>query len=553
MSDEKGVWILKDLSRHPLRGSLKNDELNKKMFKWMGHMVVGAPFEGRISLDFTGPPGSVSGIYYSLVFQLRKWEYQVQKADEWIEVSPVHAQYYQLTQKQKEELEGKIKQGLVSVSQSVADMELLMHDRRRYHEFLHYMGYRTARELMKTNEKEEKGHNHEKEDMDEMCFPEEREGDEKTRGKLEKEREKRMDNHSLKAVFIDQVDMHTGEGISMRSIISRWPTLITDFVRMSDDDMDPDKVKDKLSVSKAEAVILITKNKLYQEWKSIFGPEIKNRYQRINELVKARESSLSQYKEWLKPFIARHKLIDEGLSRAGNRKGATTSFITSGGTATSSAEIVIYTWKDFIVPELYKGGSEDYAKLISEKKFEVNDDWTKKHLLFSKKYGLINEYPWITEEWVEEKKKEMKSDGWLTPHKPYYSFFIITLQKTGIRMPTGEEMEDGVFDVNMVMMSQNAAFCKMLELKARQQEMENHIDRLLGVYRTMQGKRPSHDEKKNTVSEVLDKFSIAFAFAKHGPYERDFNDRIAKIMLARCAQERFAPIVGFIKAKMGMK
>src|SRR3989338_3833620 len=121
---------------------------------------------------------------------------------------------------------------------------------------------------------------------------------------------------------------------------------------MADSDMDPDKVKDKLDVSKAEAVILITKNKLYQERKNIFGPEIKNRYVRINELVKAREESVKQYKEWLKPFIARHNLIEEGRARGGPRAATTTSFITSGGMATSSAEIVIYTWKDFIVPEL---------------------------------------------------------------------------------------------------------------------------------------------------------------------------------------------------------
>ncbi len=558
--DDDRKWILGDLSRHPLLGDLNNKELFKLSGPngdWLGHMIAAGPFEAHVALDFTGPPGSVSGIYYSLVFQLRKWEYYVQKRDEWIEVSPVHAQYYQLTQKQKEDLEGRIKPGLVPVSQSVADMELLMHDRRRYHEFLHYLGYRTPNELMKGHDgktdkkmeaREKEDHEHTDDEMDNICLAEDK--DDKER----KEREKRTDNHSLKAVFIDQVDMHTGEGISMRSIVSRWPTLITDFMRMSDKDLDPDKVKDNLQVSKAESVVLVTKNKLYQEWKTIFGPEIKNRYIRINELTDARKESVNQYKEWLKPFIARHKLIDEGLSRAGTRASTMASFVTSAGVATSSSKIVLYVWKDFIVPELYKGGTEDIAKARLYEDLIPDDDWTRKNLIFGTKFGLINKYPWITEEWVEKKRKEMENDRWFTHQKPYYSFFEIGLDRTNIRMPTGDEMEDGIFDVNMIFMSENSLFCKLLELKAEQEIMEQHINKLLGVHNPVRGKKPGYADKESTAKKALDRFSLAFTFAKQGgPYERDFNDRLAKIYFARVAGERYGPIVNFIKAKMGMK
>lgn len=557
--DDDKEWILGNLSRHPLRGDILNKSLNKMCGPkglWLGHVVAAGPFESHVRLDFTGPPGSVSGIYYSLVFQLGKWEYNVQKRDEWIEVSPVHAQYYQLTQKQKEDLEGKIKQGLVSVSQSIADMELLMHDRRRYHEFLHYLGYRTPNELKKDKSKklekrETEDHGHTDEEMDEICLKED--DDEKER----KEREKRTDNHSLKAVFIDQVDMHTGEGISMRSIVSRWPTLITDFMKMNDGDMDPDKVKNNLDVSKAEAVVLITKNKLYQEWKSIFGPEIKNRYITINDLARARKTSVDEYKEWLKPFIARHRLIKEGLASSGGRGSALTSSITSGGVATSSSKIVLYVWKDFLVPELYKGGSEDTGKLRMYKKLRPDDDWTMKHLIFNKRFGLINKYDWITKEWVEAKLKEMEDSRWFTFQKPYYSFFEITLEKTNIRMPTGDEMEDGVFDINMFCMSENALFCKLLELKAEQELMEQHVNNLLGVHKPVRGSVPKYakeSEKGNPVAKLFDKFSMPFEFAKnHGPYERDFADRLTKIYFARIAGERYGPIVNFIKLKMGMK
>src|SRR3989338_5931805 len=140
--EEKGKWLLKDLSRNKLRGDMPKDiaDLTIAGRPWLGHVVVAGPFEARQAIDFTGPPGSVAGIYYSLTFQLGKWEYQVHKADEWIEVSPVHAQYYQITQKQKEELEARIKQGLGSISQMIADWELVRHDERKYREFLNYFG-----------------------------------------------------------------------------------------------------------------------------------------------------------------------------------------------------------------------------------------------------------------------------------------------------------------------------------------------------------------------------------------------------------------------------
>ncbi len=533
-----GEWILDNLTRHPLKGD-PYGPIGGQMKKWLGHAVIAMPFEGHVALNYTGPIGSVMGIYYGLVFQLGKWEYNRFKADEWVEVSPVHAQYYQLTHKQKEDLEGKIKQGLVSVSQTVADMELLMHDKRRYLEYLHYMGYRTKRETGKKN-----GAN---DDLDELDLDD------------EKDLKKHADNHSLKAVFIDQVDMHTGEGISMRSIVARWPTLITDFMNMADDDLDIDKVSKKLDISRAEAVVLITKNKLYQEWKRIFGPEIKGRYRRIQDLLNMREESLKQYKEWLKPFIARHRMIKEGLSTPARGFKTITPF-ESGGVATSTSEIVLYAWKDFLVPEIFKGGSEETGKLLMQTgktKFDnripVDDAWTKRNLIFGDKFGLINKYDWITEEWVHDQKEWMFQNRWLTPHKPYYSFFVITTTRATTRMPTGEELDDGIFDINMIMMSQNACFVKLLELKAKQQEMEDYINKMLGLHKAMSGKRPGDEKsRKNQAANFLKYFNMGMMFSKGGPYERDFEDRITKIYLARCAQERYAPIVNFIKKKMGM-
>lgn len=556
-----GDFILGNLDSFPVTGQPKNPTLAKMSKRWMGHAVIGYPaIERHTNLDYTGPLGSVMGIYYSLVFWLGKQEYKVQKLDEWVEISPVHAQYYQLTHKQKEDLEGKIKQGLVSVSQSVADMELLMHDKRRYEEFLHYLGYQTYEKAAKDGNKRAKEEVEWNANLDkkDIFFEED-----------DKAVAKRADQHSLKAVFIDQVDIHTGEGISIRSIVSRWPTLITDFMNMSDDDLEIDKVMNKLKISRAESVVLVTKNKLYQEWKAIFGPEIKSRYIRIQELLQSRRASVNQYREWLKPYIARHRMIMEGMSSPPGRQFKQISPYESGGTATSSSSITLLVWKDFIAPEIFKGGSEEMGKMLLDKPYKygpeykkeefktndipVDDDWTMRTLIFNKKWGLVRDYPWITERWVKKMKEEMFRDKWLTPHKPYYTFFPIRLDRFTLRMPTGEEVDDGAFDITFLIMSQNAMFAKLLELKAKQEEMEKYVDNLLGIGKIVEGRRPAYaDEKESAVDKFLEAMSLSFEFAKGGPYERDFNDRITKGYLQRAAGERYGSIVGFLKKRMGV-
>ena len=65
--------------------------------KWtidnLGPIVMMGPLEAYTKLDYTCAPGGASGLYYSLCFQLGKWEMLVQKASESVEVSPMHAAY----------------------------------------------------------------------------------------------------------------------------------------------------------------------------------------------------------------------------------------------------------------------------------------------------------------------------------------------------------------------------------------------------------------------------------------------------------------------------
>jgi len=550
-----GKFLLGDFTRKPLTGEpARPDNKLEHPTKYLGHAVVAPPFEAHTVIDFTGPPGAVSGLYYGLSFQLLKWEYLLQKADEWLDVSPVHAQYYQLTHKQKEDLEGRIKQGLGSVGQAVADMELVMHDKRRYEEFLRYMGYRTPKESPGEHKEkdDEKRHIHDYGE-NELCF--EVDNDDKTR----KTREARADNHSLKAVFIDQVDTHTGDGISVRSIISRWPTLIIDFMKLNDDETDTDKIATRLDISKAEAVVLVTKNKLFAEWKRLFLGNLKDRYARIQQVKSAREKSVDEYREWLKPIIARHKLISESLGNEGGRRNARTSFINAGGNAVSSSTIELWVWKDFSSPEYFKSGSEDIAKLTDGKdpskwKLTPYDKWTKQNFIFHPKHGLVQDYKWITDEWCKDRLKEFYEQGWLTKHKMYYSYFIIQIRKTNIKMPTGEEAEDGDFDVNMIVLSQNAMFAKLLELKAKQQEFEKYINDLLGMPTRVKGKAADITQKNRLepAKKFFDWFALNFQLFKSGPYEKDFDERLTKYYFAPIAGERYGAIVGLIKKKIGM-
>ena len=555
-------YLLKDFSRSlETEGYIKDDDLRNWVFGNLGRVVAIAPQNQWTKIDFTTAPGRSSGIYYSLMFQLRKWEYFVHRVDEWLEVSPVHAAYYQLTAKQKEELETKIKTSLASAAQAVSDLELLLHDRRKYQEFTTYF--------------------------------------------------ETKDEHSLKAVFIDQVDVHTGD-ISMRNIVARWPTLIIDFLKLPDEDIDPDVVRKKLDISKAEAVVLVTKNKLYQQWKQMFEPEIRTRLRRIEDLVRSRETSVEQYKEWIKPYIERYKLIKEGFEQPGRRKFLSTFFIPGGGHATSLSSVTLWAWREFTPGELKKPPGELPMRV---KEIPPNDEWTMRELVFDKNKGLIVEYPWITKSWVDEQTNEILKDGWIRPdYSMYYSFFVIEFLRGIIRLADGTEIENGIWDVNTVLLSQNALWVKLLELRAKQEELERHINGLLGIPQAEEKRKVERIDIKNMRSEIkrmkdqlkkmkdnlktikpedkkelgedikeleariksredalkkkeeelpeMERYEEKKVKAWHlgplrffrgrGPYERNFDDRIGKVYLKYLASTRYAPIVGFIKEIIAM-
>jgi hypothetical protein len=425
--------------------------------------------------DFTGPPGTAAGLYYALVFQLLNWKYFVQKVDEWVEVNPTHKEYYERTVATKQALEGTIKQGLISAAQAVADFELISHDLRKYKEIMNFFASN--------------------------------------------------DEHSLKAMFIDQVDIHTdlpGQPIAMRSIAPRWPTIIADFIRLDEKDVDIKDISKKFNVSQAEAVILATKNKLYNQWKVMFREAVVQRYQLLKGLVEARRKSIDEYRNWLKPYIARFKMTKlghEALTETGKLGMITRSFIDITGMATFTNGIRIWAWKFLKAQEHRKVAAEIREEPSPKAMFVISpyDNWIREHYVLDNKDGLVGLYPWLGElryycdkckkfykptevnkefcptcESILEEKTEADRivlkeilPKWATvwggaSPELYYVFIDIQIERIGIRHPAGE-IENIVFDMYNWIISQNVLLLKMLELKCREIELEKYVDTILGL------------------------------------------------------------------------
>ena len=178
----------------------------------LGDAFFVAPLNTDIVMDFTTPMGGCTNMYWGYVFQMGKWYYNVRKVSESMEVSPIHSDSYNLFVGQRQRLEGQIKQGMTSAMQAVTDYELLSHDARRYKEILDYF---------------QKGN---------------------------------TDEHVLRSMFVDRVDSFTGEGYSMVTMAKRWPTIITDFIRMGKSEYknrtwQVNEIMQELDVSQAEATV----------------------------------------------------------------------------------------------------------------------------------------------------------------------------------------------------------------------------------------------------------------------------------------------------------
>lgn len=549
-------------------------------------------------LDLTGPLGKGIETITGLLFQLPRWGFERFKIDEWIEVTPVFQQYYQLTVQQKQQIEQQIKTGLASATQAISDLELVSHDFRKYKEFNDFFTkIEKGKSLIKQGKKEE--------------------GE-----KLKNEGEQ-----TLKAIFIDQVDIHTGEGVALRSIASRWPTVIADFMQMKDKDVDYKKIakdyKKDLAISEAEAVILATKNKLYLEWRDrLFKQTVEKRYKSLLGLVQARRKSVDEYKNMMRPLMARYKMLTEGLQEKEVRDVfKKMSFWRPESQAMSTDFVKLWAWKPIAFAEKYKATRqtpfdtvsaaqvgfipEDIEQLKNSKEEGgIGDKW-KEHKALPVEPSIDNVLRKIAHEiekayaviitpkdFVEARNMMLakfdastRGTGDFEPWvwSPYYIFLEMPVYRAVTRFPSGLETENIFFqNIKGAAQTQNIILGHYLELIARDKALDNYMLQMLGEggakgesinqlikqeeWKTEDEKKEESEKKKSeigkkigvakgqvksvkvVVGKTLETFGVQSAFLRgEGPYELAFRDRITKYFAPEVGAA-FDAVVNYMKA-----
>jgi len=562
-------------------------------------MNVGAPV-AKTYLDFTVPIGKASGIFFGLMFQFPKWGMDRWKIDEWVEVSPVFQQYYQLTIAQKQQMESQIKQGLASVASAFSDFELVAHDFRKYKEFMDYfLWIERGDELIKEGKRQEG------------------------------ETYKKRGEQTLRAIFIDQVDVHTGEGIALKLIAPRWPTIIADFMKLDDKDVDIQKIAKKLEISEAEGVVLRTKNELYLEWRDqLFKKTVKERFDRLSQLYNSRMKSIKEYQNMVKPLLARYRMITEGLQQEETRKFLRRFSIWRPDAQAISTEFVrIWAWKPFAFSDKYKisrqssdeisaeeaGFTKEEVKLLKSKSKDqggMGEDWNGKVKglpiepsidmivrRIAEKVEKQYKIQLTPKDFIDArqilldrfKTSEMGGSSYETwPWSPYYIFANVPITRPVIRLPNGEEMENFfIDDLEVKVNTQNIIIGRCLELVAREREMENYISQLLGEmgvsgetldefkkaheWKTEEEKKEKEEEKEAAeerkkrlqkiltgkagiyeAKQALSKAGLDIGFVRAvGPYEFAYRDIFTKIPI-RDAGVIYRAIVYYLKSAFGV-
>ena len=516
----------------------------------VGYAVMGWPREMFIVLDYTALRGSASNVFWTFTHRVGKMRYNIKKVDEWVEINPNYTELYNQMIGQKQRIEGAIKSSLASVAQAVADYELLKHDARRYGEMLDYF---------------KKG---------------------------------KTDQHVMRSLFVDRVDAFTGEGYSLVTMAKRWPTIITDFIRMKDEWEDVSLIRKELDVSQAEATVLKTKNELYKEWKTVFLPTVKERYARIQTLVKARNRSIDEYRNWLRPYISKYKAMREGTEKSGGMDWSyvNNAFSTPGfGTMDAWTYVRTWTWRPFAPVEAGK------PEAMIEKKgkgFVVDpyDDfvkhWKKK---IEKHYGVTitdEDVRGILKKAIDPREAETGHCTQMESQAMYYLLFDMKILLSTMKSPPpeGVEMDNIMFyPIKIWMMSQNSMLIHLIELKAREMWMSKYMDEIIGarsveediyksVEREFEDKKAVKNEKESWWSGFRPKYYTKYDdkiedkreremkaefvpnrfmrfvrfFVKPGPYEPVFFERLSK-MYFRASGFYYKQMVDVVKNAMGIE
>ncbi len=464
---------------HNVRGSpYSPSDIFGPFGKLKGYAWVSQPFEGYGNIVYVTRTGRTRQVFNALMDWLDGSNFDKYVFDKWIEVRPSSGQFYQTIMGQKYDLQARVKQALISISQSVSDLELLEHDIRKYQEFENYL--RDA--AMDVNV-----------------------SDKKKREELIKR--KKLAQMALKTIFVDQVDYHaggTGQGpgrLSMAFMRNNniMPTIVDDFMAMeSIDDIESGPLKNLQTVEKN---MLRVKWKLYEEWLKTFRNEVERRLSRLNQLKRSREKTLEQFREWAKPLIVREMAIRDGFSDEANRLDVTMRLgneYESLGEPVSMTFTNVIAFKRLSTVELQKTPSELIQKQ-SEEVPEITNiyDELAKILIFDENVGLRVKYPWITPAWVNSVKGWCLSQVKKKMLSGYSQYLIMTNVRFFTKTTTYRnnfEVETGVYAFDNFMVTPNIMFVKMVEFKAREEEVRRYINQMLGI----------KDERKTLRYTVVD-------------------------------------------------
>jgi hypothetical protein len=496
-----------------------------------GEGINATPFEARGLLDFTFPIGGGTGMMLGLIFQLGKWGYDVVQMDNAITVSPVFTEYYQKTIEEKRKLEEQMKAGFASLATAISDYELLLHDLRKYKEYLDYF---------KNVEIAKKELEEAKKKKDEKAI------------KDAEERLKRA-KHVLRAIFVDQVDAYTGEGISLKTIAVRWPTIITDFMSLTEDYDDPKQIVDALNgnISMAEATILATKCKLFREWLTYFYDNVKERYTRLTSLAEARKKSIEEYRNALKPVISRYKQINDMEVAIGplNRF----AWHRPDAQALSVDVETIWAWRPFISPDIFRQAREipdsvtfeqagfyNLAKYYLPGKTEKEKEENRKRIIAAIKklererkfvppvpalpavdrvlvsivrqieaeYGIdcvemvnlvYQNITKLSQRFIPPALERPVKAGIRWPFSPYFVFVYLEVARTVLKLPNGAMLEDIWIEPLMTSnCTQNIILGRMIEVDAKSEKEKRDVLLLLGekILREVEGGQKIIDAEK---------------------------------------------------------
>jgi hypothetical protein len=518
-----------------------------------GEAICEQPPDQKVMINATTPFGHGNLIYAMMAYTMPKYHYNFEKIEEHIAISPSHPEMYGRIIAKKKELEGQVKAGLASAAQAVADYELLKHDERKYREILDYF------------------------------------------------KEGKKDEHVLRALFVDRVDAHTGEGYSMISMTKRWPTIITDFLRLStidkEDRSEPKKIRKKLEISEAEATVLKTKNKVFEEWEKIFFPDIRDRYARVKNLVDARRKSVDEYREWLKPYIVNLKMMRE--STESDPSKVLTIGVMPWLKPNALYGVRVFMWKMFTAEEVGKPGFVSgeikpwdpfvrrHVKKIEEN-YEIRIVKTKKEGDELKKKENLTDDDVIV---FEDEVKKWNTPGFyepqprLHPDRYYYCFYHLDIFSPLFKVEGGkEEIDDWNCMVIPYIVSQNVVLVALMEIEAKHRWMNKYVKELIGVREVEDKLRREVEKRYNLEPEETGRFGGIRNFAKKvstkrknfgrrvddwwldfvpkgrrflkyfmriGPYETVRKERLSKMYGRYMGSAMTDPFIRYIKTQFG--